>query len=278
MTAGLRPRKSLGQHFLRDERIARRIVEAVNPVASDLVLEIGPGEGALTRHLAQTPARLVLVDVDDRVVAQLRKTYAGRAEVWLQDILTTDPASIARDHAVDRIRVIGNIPYYITSPILFHFLDHRGSVRDLTIMVQKEVAQRLVAGPGSKTYGIVSVIIGLLADAELLFDVQPGSFHPRPAVTSSVVKLTMLEHPRFEVRDEKFFRAVVRTAFGKRRKTLRNSLRSLSGTNPGVLDARTLGRRPEELSVRELAVLANTLHDSCRTGASSAASGTRDDT
>jgi 16S rRNA (adenine1518-N6/adenine1519-N6)-dimethyltransferase len=275
MTGEIRPRKSLGQHFLRDERIARRIVASVNPGAGDLVLEIGPGEGALTKYLAETPARLLLVDIDARVVARMRESYGARAEVWQQDILEVDPRAVARAHGVQRLRVIGNIPYYITAPILFHFLDHREAVRDLTIMLQREVAQRLVAGPGSKAYGIVSVIAGVLADAELLFDVQPGSFYPRPAVTSSVVRLTMLERPRFVLRDERFFRTVVRTAFGKRRKTLRNSLRSLPGIDLGPVDPLTLARRPEELSGEELAGLANLLHMHTSAGQEPPAGGER---
>ena len=235
------------------------IVQAVNPGPDDLVLEIGPGEGALTRHLAEGPARLVLVDLDPRAMERMQAAYGARAAVRCGDILAVDPRELAREHAVARIRVVGNIPYYITTPILFHFLDRRDAVRDLTLMMQREVAERLVAGPGTKTYGIVSVITGLLTEAQLLFDVQPGSFHPRPAVVSSVVRLTMLERPRAAVRDEQFFRTVVRTAFGKRRKTLRNSLSMLTGARPGAVSPGTLARRPEELSVGEFAELANSL-------------------
>ncbi len=266
MTGGIRPRKSLGQHFLRDDRIARRIVASMDPRPGELVLEIGPGEGALTRYLAETAARLLLVDIDSRVVERMRAAYGDRAEVRHQDILEVDPRTVVREYAVERLRVLGNIPYYITSPIFFHFLDHRDAVQDLTLMLQREVAQRLAAGPGSKTYGITSVLAGLLADVRLLFDVQPGSFYPPPAVTSAVVRVTMLPRPRFAVPDEAFFRTVVRTAFGKRRKTLRNSLRSLEGVDPGVVDAATLARRPEELSIQEFAELANALWSSREAG------------
>ncbi|HEX9006035.1 MAG TPA: 16S rRNA (adenine(1518)-N(6)/adenine(1519)-N(6))-dimethyltransferase RsmA [Bacteroidota bacterium] len=266
MNGGIRPRKSLGQHFLRDDRIARRIVASVDPRPGELVLEIGPGEGALTRHLAATDARLVLVDIDSRVIERMRAAFGGRAEVRQQDILEVDPRTVVREHAVERLRVLGNIPYYITTPIFFHFLDHRNVVQDLTLMLQREVARRLAAKPGSKTYGILSVLAGLLADVRLLFEVQPGSFYPRPAVTSAVVQVTMLPHPRFPIPDEEFFRRVVRTAFGQRRKTLRNSLRALRGTQTEAVDGATLARRPEELSVQEFVELASVLWSSRRIG------------
>ena len=266
MTGSIRPRKSLGQHFLRDDRIARRIVASVDPRPGELVLEIGPGEGALTKHLVETGARLLLVDIDSRVTERMRAAYGGRAEVRQQDILEVDPRTVVRDHAVERLRELGNIPYYITTPIFFHFLDRRDAVRDLTLMLQREVAQRLAAGPGSKTYGILSVLAGLVADVRLLFEVQPGSFYPRPAVTSAVIQVTMLPAPRFPVPDEAFFRRVVRTAFGQRRKTLRNSLRALRGVDPAAVDGATLARRPEELSVEEFVELTKTLWASSRPG------------
>jgi 16S rRNA (adenine1518-N6/adenine1519-N6)-dimethyltransferase len=255
----LTPRKSLGQHFLRDQRISRKIVDAVAPLPGEVVLEIGPGEGALTALLIETGCRLILVDLDPRVVAVMQQRYGSSATVLHGDILDSDPAVLSAAHGVERLRVVGNIPYYITSPILFHFLDHRASVKDLTMMVQREVGRRIAAAPGSKEYGIVSVIAQFFADVTLLFDVQPGSFHPRPSVTSSVVRLTMRPEPRFPVSDEAFFRRVVRTTFGQRRKTLRNSLRGLGDVRLESIDERTLARRPEELSGEEFALLSNAL-------------------
>lgn len=259
MTESIRPRKSLGQHFLRDSRIPAKIVSAMCPTADDVVLEIGPGEGALTGCLAETGCRLIIVDIDSRVTDAMRARFGGRLEIVQQDILTVDPSHVAADHGVERIRVVGNIPYYITSPILFHFLDRRSAVRDLVLMVQKEVGRRIVSGPGSKEYGIVSVIVQMFADVEALFDVQPGSFYPRPKVTSTVVRISMLPRPRFDITDESAFRKIVRTAFGKRRKTLRNSLRDLRGVDLNGIDAGTLSRRPEDLTVEEFARLSNVL-------------------
>ncbi len=259
MTERIRPRKSLGQHFLRDARISRRIVDAIAPARGEVVLEIGPGEGALTEFLAATECTLVLVDLDRRVVEAMRERFGNRAAIVQQDILTVDPSAVAQEHGVLRLRVVGNIPYYITTPIFFHFLDRRTAVQDLTLMMQREVGRRVAAAPGSKEYGIVSVIAQMHADVEVLFDVQPGSFFPRPTVTSTVIRVQMLPSPRFPLNDEGYFRKVVRTAFGKRRKTLRNSLRDLGEEGLREIDAGTLARRPEDLTVEEFALLSNQL-------------------
>jgi 16S rRNA (adenine1518-N6/adenine1519-N6)-dimethyltransferase len=260
----LRPRKSLGQNFLRDDRIARKIVDAIGPDSGDVIMEIGPGEGALTRHLLASGATLVLVELDERAVAGLRQLYEGPGvRILHQDVLTVDLAALAASMNTERLRVVGNIPYSITTPILFHVLDHREQVRDLTMMVQREVARRLAAAPKTKAYGILSVFCQLFADVEVLFDVQPGSFYPRPDVTSSVVRLAMLHAPRYAVRDEQFFRAMVRAVFGKRRKTLRNALRYFLHDDPAaaIQDASLLQRRPEDLTIDECVALNNALYE-----------------
>jgi 16S rRNA (adenine1518-N6/adenine1519-N6)-dimethyltransferase len=261
VTGGLRLKRSLGQHFLWDENIARKIAGVIAPQPDDVLLEIGPGQGALTRYLAGQVRHLIAVELDDRVVGGLRERFgAAGVEVVHGDILATDLEALAARFG-RRLRVAGNIPYNITSPILFHVLDHRAVVSDLTIMMQREVARRLVAEPGGKEYGIPAVFSRLFADIELLFDVSPQSFVPVPAVTSSVIRMTMLPHPRFATADEGFFRAMVRAVFGHRRKTLRNTLKTFLGT-PGIpaglpVDA---GRRPEELTVGELVELSNVLY------------------
>jgi 16S rRNA (adenine1518-N6/adenine1519-N6)-dimethyltransferase len=260
--AHLRPKKGLGQNFLRDDRIARKIVDALDPRPGDVVLEIGPGEGALTKHLVASGAKLVLVELDERAVARMRVLYERLGvRVIHQDVLTVDLNTLAASAGTERLRVVGNIPYYITSPILFHVLDNRHRVRDLTMMVQREVARRLAAVPRTKAYGILSVFCQLFADVEILFDVQPGSFHPRPDVTSSVVRLVMLDGPRYALRDEQFFRGMVRSVFGKRRKTLRNALRYFIDDDPAaaVPDVSILQRRPEDLTLQETVELSNVL-------------------
>jgi 16S rRNA (adenine1518-N6/adenine1519-N6)-dimethyltransferase len=258
----LRPRKSLGQHFLRDAGVVRRIVAAIDPSPQDTFLEIGPGEGALTSPLAEAAGRLVAIEVDPRAIEQLSRAYGELGvRVVCADILETDLTSLARE--VDpkgRLRVAGNIPYNITSPILFHLLEHRSAVRDATLMMQREVAARLASPPGSKLYGIPSVLFALLADVELLFDVAPGAFFPRPKVHSAVVRITPLPAPRYPVDDLDYFRRMVRALFGQRRKMLRNSLKSFVGGEPrGIPADFDMALRPEALGVEELVRLANGL-------------------
>lgn len=261
---GIAPRKSLGQNFLRDVNIARKIVAALAPAPDDLMLEIGPGEGALTRFLAGNVKRLGVVDIDRRVIARLQETFpSGEVEIIHDDFLNVDFPSVIRlmgGDATSKVRVVGNIPYNITSPILFHVLDNRERICDLTIMVQREVARRMAADIRTKEYGILSIFCGWLADVDILFDVAPGAFHPVPKVVSSVVRLAILDEPRFRADDEKFFRTMVRGVFGKRRKTLRNSLSYLSESAADIVgDAGLLARRPEELTIGELVELSNLL-------------------
>lgn len=231
---------------------------AIGPRKDDFLLEIGPGEGVLTKYLSGNAGQLTVVDVDERVVVKIGALFGSSVEVLHGDILETDIGELSR-RSGKKVRVVGNIPYYITSPILFHVLDNRDAVVDLTIMMQREVARRIVAGRGNKEYGILSVFCQLFADVELLFDVSPNAFHPKPKVTSSVVQLRMLSAPRFVLRDERFFRLMVRGVFGKRRKTLRNSLGYVlegEAVSTSVVD---LQRRPEDLSIEELVTLANDL-------------------
>jgi 16S rRNA (adenine1518-N6/adenine1519-N6)-dimethyltransferase len=242
-------------------------VSAVHPQQNDVMLEIGPGEGALTTHLLGRAGTLIVVEIDRRVVRYLKDHVlsaqdAGlhsRVTVLHQDILETNLTSLANQFGV-RLRIIGNIPYHITSPIIFHVLEHRRAVTDLTIMMQKEVARRLVARPGTKDYGILAVLCQLHADVKILFDVSPNAFYPKPKVTSAVVRLQMLERPRVPIHDEKFTTMVIRGVFGKRRKTLRNSLAYLLDQRmPPTVAGLDLQRRPEDLTVGELVSLANAL-------------------
>ena len=258
--AAPRLKKSLGQHFLHNDRIARRIVAAADLRPGDAVLEIGPGGGALTRHLVAAAGRITVVELDARVLEGLRAAFGDRVGIIHGDILKTDLSALANQLGVGRWRVIGNLPYYITTPILFHLLDHRDRVQDAVIMMQREVAARLVARPGTKDYGILTVECSLLADLDVLFAVQPGAFVPPPTVVSSMVRVRMLPGPRFPVADEAHFRRLVRGTFGKRRKTLRNTLKMFLDAEPPAMPAGIdLSRRPEELSLEEFVRLSNAL-------------------
>mgnify|MGYP001614339344 CR=1 FL=1 len=220
------------------------------------MLEIGPGEGALTKYLAQSVKHLIVVDVDNRVVDRMREMFPG-VEVVHGDFLELDLEALARKNAAG-LRVVGNIPYNITSPILFHLLDHRMWVSDAMLMTQREVAERLVAQPGTKEYGILSVFFQLFTNVDILFEVSRNAFYPKPEVTSSVVSLAILKRQRYDIADEEFFRSMVRSIFGKRRKMLRSSLRyfceEFGCELPPDFD---LTRRPEDLSIRELVQLSD---------------------
>jgi len=256
----VRPKKSLGQHFLHDDNIARKIVRLFEPAPDETVLEIGPGRGALTGHLAAAVGRLFLVELDDRAADNLRGRFPDeRVTVLHQDILDTDLTAIARDSG-STLRVIGNIPYNITTPILFHVLEHRAVIEDATIMMQREVARRLVALPRTKDYGILSVFFQLYTEPRLLFDVPPTAFLPPPRVVSSVIHLGMRVEPRYRVIDQTFFKELVRAVFGTRRKMLRHSLRRFFEQRGAALpEAFRLEQRPEELAVEELVRLSNAL-------------------
>ncbi|MBO6575378.1 MAG: ribosomal RNA small subunit methyltransferase A [Rhodothermales bacterium] len=242
----LRPVKRLGQNFLRDPNTCRRIVAALP--GDGPIVEIGPGTGALTGMLMGTDPCMTAIEVDERAVSLLRQELPG-LHVRHEDVLKTDWAALASERGAP-LHVIGNLPYYITTPILFSLLDApRGSVRWAVVMMQKEVARRIVAEAGNKVYGILSVILQKLTRPELLFDVSRNVFHPKPDVTSSVVRFSF-DVPELEV-DPSFFRTVVRTAFNQRRKTLRNSLSGLSRVVPEEF----AGLRAEALSPDDFVTL-----------------------
>lgn len=251
----LAPKKSLGQHFLRDPNTVRRIVDALGAPADAPVVEIGPGTGALTEVLAARHPRLTALEVDPRAVALLAKTLPT-LDIRHQDVLETDWGALAAEAGAP-LWVVGNLPYYITSPILFGLLEARAQsevapVHRAVLMMQKEVAERLVAAPRTKAYGILSVQTRLWATPRLLFEVSRHVFVPKPEVTSAVVALDF-DRPPPEVEPEAL-RRVVRAAFNQRRKTLRNSLRAL-----GVVPEEVADRRAEELSPEAFVALARAL-------------------
>lgn len=218
-----RPRKRLGQHFLVDPNLARKIVAALQAHPEDPVIEIGPGTGALTSLLLERYPQLTAIEIDPRAVADLKARWPS-LDVRQADVLAVDWQQLAATKG-GRLHVIGNLPYYITSPILFALLNARDVLAEAVLMMQREVAERLTARPGSKTYGILSVTLQLWATPTLLFSVSPHVFRPKPRVESAVVRLTF-DQSLPDV-DPALLRQVIRTAFNQRRKTLRNSLRRL---------------------------------------------------
>jgi len=253
----LAPKKSLGQNFLRDANVARKIVESLHLRPSDVVVEIGPGQGALTKYLCAQTTTVAAIEVDERAIAVLRETLKDDVRLIHSDVLDVSLRSLSEEFK-SRLRVVGNIPYNITSDILFWLFDNHDAVEDATLMVQLEVAHRFVAQPRTKDYGILAVSVQLYSRPELLFKVSRNSFYPKPNVDSAVVRLLFKrELPDF---NETLFKTIVRGTFGKRRKTLRNGLRYI-GFADQQLDriAFDLSRRPESLSLEEFLMLAKKL-------------------
>ena len=217
------PKKNLGQHFLHDAGIVERIVQAVDPRPGELLVEIGPGQGAITFPLLRRHGALTVIEFDRDLITPLAIACEGLGDLTIihKDVLQVDVAKLAGD---GRVRLVGNLPYNISTPILFHVLEHAEAIVDMHFMLQKEVVDRMAAGPGSKTYGRLSVMLQAVCEVEPLFDVPPQSFRPPPKVDSSVVRLVPRPPGSAGVADQAVFEAVVRDAFGQRRKTLRNAL------------------------------------------------------
>ena len=251
-------RKSLGQHFLNDRRILQRIVDALELTGSETVIEVGPGRGSLTDLLAPLARRLVLVEYDRLLAERLRVRYASMPNVQVveADILTVNLAEVAGGP----FRLVGNVPYYITTPILFHALERPRPERAV-YLVQREVADRIVAAPGSHEYGALSVNVQAVAVAKMLFRVAPGSFQPPPKVESAVIRIEPRSDPAVNPADETTFRRFVLDAFGMRRKQMRRVVRTIWQLSAEDADA-VLARagiepsvRPETLSPEQFAKL-----------------------
>lgn len=262
-----RAKKSLGQNFLVDPNLQRKIVAALEPDTVDEVLEIGPGPGALTRHLAPRVGRLILVELDRELARRLEEEFRGdeRVEVVQGDILHVRLEEVSRDPAA--LKVIGNIPYNITTPILFSLLERRPRPRMIVLMVQREVADRILADPGSKTFGALAVGVQTVASVERVLNVPRHVFRPVPDVESAVIRIVPHSPPRVEPEVEDALRALTRAAFGQRRKQFQRILRDayhLSPERVADLESRTgfdLRDRPETFSPDQFLVLAKALAD-----------------
>ena len=259
MVDARRPRPRFAQHFLVNRGVTEAIAGLVRPAAGEVVVEIGPGRGALTEALLAVVDRLVAVEIDRDLVALLRtRPSASKLDLIEGDILQIDLREVLRAAGGCRLLMVGNLPYNITAPLIFHLLAHADCISRAIVMVQREVAQRLVASPGSKDYSLLSVLVALRAEAELRLQVERDCFRPVPAVDSSVVELRFAPKLRYAVQDVLGFDRLVRRAFGQRRKMLRNSLLGLNpaGGRPWLKEVGQqagieLTRRPEELSIEE---------------------------
>ena len=249
-----RPRKRFGQHFLSDPGIIDAIVQAIDPRPDDTIVEIGPGHGAITEPLAKRAGHLHCVELDRDLAAVLRHRFEARDNVTVHeaDALAFDFCSLG-----DSLRIVGNLPYNISTPLLFHLVDSRDCITDMHFMLQKEVVDRMTAGPGSKAYGRLGIMLRCHFSVEALFDVGPQSFDPPPAVVSAVARLVPLGSSRPAIDDEDLLRRLVATAFSQRRKTLRNALKTLLDDK----ELRSLGidpgKRPETIPISAYVALAN---------------------
>ncbi|HXG68193.1 MAG TPA: 16S rRNA (adenine(1518)-N(6)/adenine(1519)-N(6))-dimethyltransferase RsmA [Blastocatellia bacterium] len=277
----IKAKKSLGQNFLTDRRIVRRIVEAVAPQASDVIIEIGPGTGALTTMLVERAGYVTAIEIDPRLAVEIRALIAAENFSLVEaDALSVNwPALLddacaawerlhSQEEASPRVRVVANLPYYISTPILQTLLQHHDRLHDMTLMLQDEVVERITSSPGGREYGYLSVLTQYYCEAAKLFEVPPSAFKPAPKVWSAIVKLTVRDRPPVAVTDEEKFFALIRAAFAQRRKTIANNLKAAEpalgfaeevaiALERAGIDAR---RRAETLSLADFANLYRALY------------------
>ena len=251
--------KKLGQNFLISPGILQAIVYAARLGPGDTVLEVGPGIGTLTQGLAETGCQVVAVELDRRLISVLSKTLEGYDNVRIVhgDVLKLDLLATVE---APRFQLVANLPYYITTPIIMRMLEERLPIDRLVTMVQLEVAQRMVAKPGGKDYGALSVAVQYYSEPSIVTEVPPDSFFPAPAVTSAVIRCDVREKPPVDIVDERLFFRIVKAAFGQRRKMLSNALRATGATDiPAWLERAGIdgNRRGETLSLQEFAALTN---------------------
>ena len=246
------PRKRFGQNFLQDAGVIAAIVAAIHPLPGERVVEIGPGLGALTRPLLEALGQLDAIEIDRDLAAQLQEEFSPRLRLHTGDVLEFDFASLGAD-----LRIVGNLPYNISTPLLFHLADYAEYIRDIHVMLQKEIVQRMVAAPGDSNYSRLSVMAQYRFGAELQLEVPPAAFKPAPKVDSAVVRLIPLRPLPFAARDEDAFARVVAAAFSQRRKTLRNSLsKYLTAADFAALGIAP-SARAQELSVAQYVAIAD---------------------
>jgi 16S rRNA (adenine1518-N6/adenine1519-N6)-dimethyltransferase len=254
-------KKHLGQNFLHERGVIDRIVHAIDPRPGDAIVEIGPGQGALTFPLLDRHGALTAIEFDRDLHAPLLAAAREHGELRLieGDVLGVDLTALAREsNGTDgRIRLVGNLPYNLSSPILFHALDHAAAIRDMHFMLQKEVVDRMAAPPGSKVYGRLSVMLQAFCAVTPLFTVPPGAFRPAPKVDSAVVRLVPRAADAIGICDRARFAAIVRAAFGQRRKTLRNALAGTVDADAIAAAGLDPGARAEQLAVADFARLAD---------------------
>ncbi len=268
---GIKPVKSLGQNFLLDNNTIEKIIDAANITSDDFVIEIGPGAGSLTKKLAERAGNLVAIEIDKHLIPLINDVMTGvdNFELLHADILKTDIKTQVLDKysKYKSYKVVANLPYYITTSIIMGLLESSSPPESMIVMMQKEVAERMAAGPGTKVYGSLSVVSGYYCRVKKIMDVSPNCFYPKPDVSSSVIRMDVRENPEVAIDDEGFFFKLVKSAFAQRRKKVSNSISNTLGLNINKIDIETLLEdmglisdiRAERLSIEDFAVLSNRL-------------------
>lgn len=257
------PRKRFGQHFLHDPAVIQRIIHAINPKSDEHLVEIGPGQGALTQYLLPACGKLDVVELDRDLVPRLQQQFGAdpRFRIHQGDALKFPFCDLLDGATGPRLRITGNLPYNISTPLLFHLMEHRHCIADMHFMLQKEVVERIVARPGEHGYGRLGIMLGYYCQSESLLSIGPGAFRPPPKVDSAVVRLVPYATPPVTVHDLGLLGQLVSQAFSQRRKTLRNSLKKCFNSS----EISALGidptERPEQLSLDDFARLANRLYE-----------------
>ena len=260
--------KKFGQNFLIDTHVLDKIIQSANITKDDMVLEIGPGIGTMTQYLAQAAGKVIAVEIDKNLIPILEDTLSGYDNVRVinEDVLKLDLKKLADEENNGKpVKVVANLPYYITTPIIMGLFENEGPVESITVLVQNEVADRMQTGPGNKDYGALSLAVQYYADPYIVANVPPNCFMPRPKVGSAVIRLERHEHPPVEVRDEKLMFRVIRASFNQRRKTLANGLKNSPEIDfskeeiEGAIEKLGKGAsvRGEALPLAEFAQLAN---------------------
>jgi 16S rRNA (adenine1518-N6/adenine1519-N6)-dimethyltransferase len=264
---GLVPRKRWGQHFLIDRNILNKVVRTAGIEETDVVLEVGPGLGVLTLALAKEAKRVIAVEIDQKLVEILMEKVADcpNVEIIRKDIMEVDFNDLI-ERGGQPLKVVANLPYQISTPLLFRFIESRSVFTSLTLMLQKEVSERMTAVPGGKDYGPLSIFTQIVSDVSIQFLIKPSAFFPPPKVESALIHMVWKKRPWAEVKDIEWFRRVVKGSFGYRRKTLMNALKHSELLVPGVAERmKEIGidpqRRPETLTIQEYVRLADVLKE-----------------
>jgi len=261
MSGSHKPRKRFGQNFLCDPGVISQILQAINPKNHDHIVEIGPGQGALTYDLIAAAGKIDIIEIDRDLVALLQKKLASHTHLTIHecDALKFDFSKLM--HADQKIRIVGNLPYNISTPLIFHLLKFAASVDDMHFMLQKEVVDRLAAQPGGKNYGRLSVMVQYACQVEALFPVSPQAFFPPPKVDSAIVRLRPYAEPPIKALDPDVFAKIVRCAFSQRRKTLKNNIKALIDPEKIASIGIDVSQRPEQIGLKDYVLISNMLYN-----------------